>query len=196
MKLSKISKKLFSLFSKYFIIIIVVLIIIVLGAGYIFVIKDTVQQIKEVGGVDYKIKEDEKIRKEGIRTKLEKLEEDYKTVSQRQIDELDEVLTSHVAIPDLVIKLKKFVEDNGLVLNSIDVIGGTSSGISNVDETQMIVKQLTLSISIQGIDSYSKFKSFLDSMETSMPLLKMNSLVYNPASSSYTLNLITYYLGI
>lgn len=183
-----------ALFNKYFVIIVVVIVLIVLGIGYIAFIKDKVSQIQKVGKVDYQLKEDERDRKEVIIEKLERLEKEYRKISISQIKELEDIIPTQVDIPELIIKLKQFVADNDLILTSID-IGGAAAAETAKESSSATIKSLNISLAISGIDSYNKFKSFLDSLEKNMPLLKMNSLTYNPKTDSYSLNLITYYLG-
>jgi len=194
MKVFTIGRKMLALFNKYFVIIIIVIVLIVLGIGYMAFIKDKVSQIQKVGNVDYQLKEDERDRKEVIIEKLERLEEEYNKISTGQIKELDNVIPTQVDIPELIIKLKQFVVDNNLILTSID-IGGAAAAEATKESSSATIKQLNISLVISGIDSYNRFKSFLDSLEKNMPLLKMNSLTYSPKTDSYSFTLITYYLG-
>ena len=110
------------------------------------------------------------------------------------LKQLEYVLPHQSEIPYLVIEIKNFIKDNDLILKNIDV-GSLGAGPSTSEYTEIGagIKKLPISLSLSGIDSYYKLKTFLDNLSVNLPLLELNSLSYSPITDSYNLNLITYY---
>ena len=94
----------------------------------------------------------------------------------------------------MIIELDRFITENELVLNSLDI--GPLSGQNDTQEGAMIdnaVKELNISLSIAGIESYFELKNFLQIMSEQLPLIELSSINYSDELSSYSLNLTTYY---
>lgn len=193
MKIGPIIRKIKSWIAKQLVYISIALALIILAGGYFLFISKTVSEINRIGTADIKVKQQELASRQSSIRKFQALEKQYQALNSDQMERLASMLPSGQDIPYLVIKLKKFVEDNNLILNSIDV-GPLGSGSANNTATSGAgVKKLTISLSINGIDSYNSLKSFLDQLSTNQPLLELTSLSYSPEAESYSLNLSSYY---
>jgi Tfp pilus assembly protein PilO len=183
------------LISKYYVVIVVLLVLFTLAAGYFFIIKDRVVKIQEVELVDLQSAIDALSGREDTLFELKQLHEKYSRITEDQILQLSYVLPQQSEIPYLVIEIKNFIKENDLLLNSIDVGSLKSSPISAeaTASDNFSVKELKISLSINGVDSYFKLKDFLDNLSTNLPLLELTSLVYSPGIDAYSLNLTTYY---
>lgn len=195
MNLSFLKRKLIFLIGKYYVVIVILLVLFTLTLGYFFIIKDRVVEIQEVGLVDLQSSIDALSGREDTLFKLEQLYEKYSRITEDQTLQLSYVLPQQSEIPYLVIEIKNFIKENGLLLNSIDVGSLKSSRISaeSTESDNSYVKELKISLNINGVDSYFKLKDFLDNLSTNLPLLELTSLVYSPGTDVYSLNLTTYY---
>lgn len=195
MNLSFLKRKLIFMISKYYVAIVILLVLFTLATGYFFIVKDRVAEIQEVGLVDLQSALDTLSGKEKILFELEQLHEKYSRITEDQIQQLSRILPQQSEIPYLVIEIKNFIKENDLFLNSIDVESLKLSSVSAESMTtdNFSVKELKISLSINGVDSYFKLKDFLDNLSANLPLLELTSLVYSPGTDAYSLNLTTYY---
>lgn len=184
-----------SIFVKYFLVILIVLPLIILGGGYYIFVQDKVTEIQKVSRVDLQSRLNKKDAIDKTLEKLEKLNDDFKKLNDDQLQKLESTLPTKSEIPFLVIEIQNFIKDNKLILDSIDVgplstkeESGTVNGL--VKDT---FKELNITLSVSGVDSYSKLKSFLDSLSAQLPIIELTSLNYIPGNTSYSLNLTTYY---
>ena len=195
MNLSFLKRKLIFLISKYYVAIVILLVLFTLAAGYFFIIKDQVAEIQEVELVDLQSAMDALSGKKDTLFELEQLYEKYSRITKYQVLQLIHILPLQSEISYLVIEIQDFIKENYLLLNSIDVGSLKSSGISaeSITTDNLSVKELKISLSINGVDSYFKLKDFLDNLSANLPLLELTSLVYSPGTDAYSLNLTTYY---
>ncbi|MDP2685376.1 MAG: type 4a pilus biogenesis protein PilO [bacterium] len=188
------SRKLILLFNKYYYVILVVLVLAILGGGYYFFIQERIAEIQKVGTVDLDSKLNTKATAQRNLDKLLELNENYSKISQSELKKLSGVLPKKSEIPFLIIELDRFIAENDLELNSLDI--GPLSGENDSQENVVIdnaVKELKISLSIAGIESYFELKNFLQIMSEQLPLIELSSLNYNEATTAYNLNLTTYY---
>lgn len=187
-----ISKKFITIFNKYYYIFLIVIVLVVLGAGYYFFIQEKVAEIQQVGTVDLDGKLNTKNIIQKNLDKLEELNEKKSQISQTSLDKLSKVLPKKSEIPFLMIELENFIEDNGLVLNSLD-IGPLTGDDADNPVASNTVNELKITLSFSGIESYLQLKNFLQIMSEQLPLIELSSLNYNDTISGYSLNLTTYY---
>ncbi|XOU94468.1 MAG: type 4a pilus biogenesis protein PilO [Candidatus Kerfeldbacteria bacterium] len=184
-----------TIFVKYFIIILIVLSLIILGGGYYLFIQDKMTEIQKVGLVDLQSRLNKKDATDRTLVMLEMLNDDYNKLNEDQLQKLGSILPKKSEIPFLVIEIQNFIKDNELILGSIDV--GPLSTLEEVSTinglSQNTFEELNITLSISGIDSYSKLKDFLDSLSEQLPIIELTSLNYVPGNETYSLNLTTYY---
>lgn len=194
MKLSSIKKSLIALFTNYFIVISVLCVALVIGLGYQLIIKSTVDDIRSIGVVDLKDREQQKANLEDTLRRLQRLENRYNELTYEDIKQLEYLLPDEREIPHIIIELKDFIAANGLKLNSIDVGMFRANIGDEADKVRAInIKSLNVTVSIDGLETYTQIKDFLDKLGTLMPPFELNSFSYSPGTSGYSLNLTTYY---
>lgn len=195
--LSDIKKKIFHFFNKYYILITVILIIIIFTFSYLYFFKDEISEIRKVGVVDYQKKLDELEVKKRNLSELKSVFEKYEKLRKEEIEKLDMILPSDKDIPSLYIQLDAFAKDVGLNLSSIEI---AEKGVTTLKANQpgstatsLGLKSVSISIAIKGIDSYSKLKLFLNSIEKNIRLFDISSITYSPSVDAYKISLTTYY---
>lgn len=179
-------------FTKYYIAVVAVCVIAVIGGGYLLFIKDTMNDINEIGVADLESREEQLVERTETLLRLQSLNERFAKITQEDLRQLDKVLPHQSEIPYLVIELKEFIKNNGLDVLSLD-IGPMSTSMAAVDTVNTPVKSLSIVVVIDGLDSYEGIKTFLNAMSNNLPLVELNSFTYSPAVSGYSLNLTTYY---
>jgi len=192
MKASVLKRKIMIAFTKYYIAIVAFCVIVVIGGGYLLFMKDTMNDINEIGVADLQSREDQLVERTETLLRLQNLNERFAKITKEDLRQLDNVLPHQSEIPYLVIELKEFIKNNGLDVLSLD-IGPLSTGSAVVDTANTPVKSLSIVVVIDGLDSYEGIKTFLNAMSNNLPLVELNSFTYTPAVSAYTLNLTTYY---
>ncbi len=193
MKFKASAEKLIQLFDKLFIYFLIAIILIILGIGYMVFIQEKVAEIQKVGTVDLDSKINVQNSAQRNLNLLQDLSEKYNKVSQEELLKLAKVLPRESELPFLSIELDKFVTENGLILNSIDIGAFSGSSVSLAYSDTAPIKELNISLSIEGIESYLQLKSFLQAMSEELPLIELSSLTYNDELTTYNLNLTTYY---
>lgn len=203
--LNTIIKRITRFINIYFIYVSVAVVVIIFLAGYLFLIQAKIAKIKDLGGVNYEQKLQERDLKKSNLKKLEQAKKDFEQIDVKEIEKFSSILPHQNDIPALLVKMDNFAKDLGLSLTSIDiteksaaVLPATPTEGSNktgqVFAATGTIKQVGITISVKGLYSYQDFKNFLDSVEKNMPLMDINSIAYVPNSDSYSVNLTTYYL--
>ncbi len=196
MRFDSLVRKVKLIFTKYYAVVLVIFVLIILLVGYLLFIKNTVSAIKNIGLVDIKNKQAELFASKETLLRLQALKNRYDEITADELDQLAAFLPGQEDIPYLVLKIKKFIEDMGLKLDSLDVGPLTTDMIqkkSDQASSEKSLNKLTISLSIRGLDSYAGLKTFLEELSGNQPLLELTSISYSPDKDSYSLNLSTYY---
>ncbi|MFA5135064.1 MAG: hypothetical protein WC505_04770 [Patescibacteria group bacterium] len=194
MKFAIVKRDLIRIFTKYFVLISVITTLLIIGAGYQLFIKGTVADIRSIGVIDLKEREQQKLNLIDTLERLKRLETRYNELTYEEIKQLEYLLPDEREIPYIVIELKDFIAANGLVLKSIDVGVFKAAVGEEEEETKAVsLKSLNVTVTIEGLDTYAQIKDFLDKLGTLMPPFELNSFSYAPDRTSYSLNLTTYY---
>lgn len=189
----KYSKKILSIFNKYFYVILGVIVLIVLASGYYLFIQNKVAEIQQVGTVDLESKQNTQAIISSNLTKLIELNDLHSQIQAGSLDKLSKILPSQSDLPFLMIELEEFVDNNELSLTTLDIGPLTGNGSEDDAAVTGAVKELNITLGISGIESYFQLKNFLQVMSEQLPLMELSSLNYNDESESYNLNLTTYY---
>ncbi len=194
MELNSLKKKFAFYFNKYYIGAIILVVLIILAGGYFLFINKIVTEIQDIGVADLHSREQVLKSYQNTLKQLEALQEQYARITKNEKDQLNSILPTEAEIPELIIEIKEFIKKNELALLSISTGSlGSLRKSEQAASTSADFRELNLSITVSGINSYFKLKSFLDNISVSLPLLELHSLSYDPGAESYTLNLTTYY---
>ncbi len=177
--------------SQYYPLLIIGIIIVVCGLGYLIFVRGIVSDIQQTGDADLQAQFRVYDERQATLDDLEDLSGRYQKLTTAQLNQLASVLPTASDIPQVMIEVKNFIEQNKLDLVSLD--SGPLTAIDPDTTTAATAKELNISLTIDGIASYYQFKSFLDDISTQLPLMELNSITYTPDTTSYTLNLTLHY---
>jgi len=188
------SRKIIFFFNKYYLVILIVVVLAILGTGYLLFIQNKIAEIQKVGTLDLESKLNSKTIVQSNLDKLIELDENYSKITQDELYKLSKVLPKKSEIPFLLVELDRFITENGLTLVTLDI--GPLSGEDDIAKDTVLgttVKELNISLSVDGIESYFELKTFLQLMSEQLPLIELSSLNYVNELSAFSLNLTTYY---
>ncbi len=167
------------------------LVLVIFLASYGLLIQRQYAHIREIGDTSFDQKLEELILKQQNLETLRQAKQQFESIDATALQSLKDVLPRQNDIPGLFVQMKDLAESLNLKLTSVDVSEkGPITALSTENGT---VNQVTITISVEGIQSYEAMKEFFDRIETNMRLLDISAVGYKPGSNSYTVNLSTYY---
>ena len=116
----------------------------------------------------------------------------YQQISQADIVRLEKTLPLKKDVASLFVQFQALAEKHQFRLLSVnidDAIDRTAATTAAAG-----VQQLNVSLNLAG-GSYVNLKEFLASIESNLRLFDINAVYFSPDSSSYSMNLFTYYLN-
>lgn len=199
---------------RYFRLALIGIIIILLSFSLYFLIMPKISEIREQGGLDYESKLAVWEAKKNELVQLKELEEKISQVTTVEIQKLERILPATKELPDIFRQMENLARDSGLKVTQISITEGVKTSISETETSEETIKSkkqntttakkeegslgaLTISLSVEGDNTYPALKAFLDNIEDNMRIIDINSLSYAPTGGeqkSYAVNLMTYYL--
>ncbi len=202
--------------------IILALTIIIIGA-FIFLIPKY-QGIRNQGLLDFGNKQENLTNRQLYFERLQKMVDEFNGISETEVNNLRKLLPDSQEVPELFVMLDQLGKDMGMDVVRIAVTTGsvitddqseTDASTSTEEKKTSILDNLTgntatanesyaqasrigtinIVVGIEASDfSYAKFKNMLNTIEENMRILDLNTISYSSDSSSFVLNMTTYYL--
>lgn len=188
-----------------FILLIILEASVVLGLGWLLLLNREVQSIQASGALGY---QDAVLRLEQAEQRLAELkqmEQAYEDLSQERLAQVDPVLPIGLNPPAVISNIESFASSTGLEILSIDVVQPETVdelappvteevGAPVFSDPNIQTATITLNVdSEQG--SYNELKRFLDTLESFVPVYDLRTISYVPDTTSFALQLQTYYLA-
>ncbi|MFH1235854.1 MAG: hypothetical protein V1685_02860 [Parcubacteria group bacterium] len=168
-------------------------VVIILGLGYVIVISPVIKEIQIIGRESRDFREQELTQLRTHLTDLSQKRASFESINTERLSLLSRALPSSKDVPQLMIEIPKFFESQGFQVASMNF---TESAVDfGDDKPREALKQLNVTVEINGVSSYSFFKLMLSTIEDSLRFFDLRSITYAPFSTRYSLTLITYYLG-
>lgn len=163
--------------------------------------------IRDSGLVDLQTANTELTKREQQLIQIERMERAFAEIQTEQLNQLSALLPSGVDEIVLMESMQRFAEASQAMILSIDVsLAGSASTVVSTEaqgagstESNVLVNHPQVGIAyivlnLQPTDtSYTGFKTFLSTLETFTPVLNLKQISYTPATTSYALQLETYY---
>ncbi|MEA2088507.1 MAG: hypothetical protein U9O55_01530 [Patescibacteria group bacterium] len=195
---SNVRDKLLKNFIKYFNYFLLLLIVIFFLSCYFILLKPKQDKISEIENVE--IFQGTKIYDENTEyfKKVKSFVKKYDSISDEDKKRIDLMLPDKLDYPQLFAQLESLIESNGFKLNRITLSrlsGQSNQADKDRKEVFDFIKKVNISITIDGVDSFSDYKRMLDMFYSNLLLMDITSINYSDSmSGSYSVDIITYFL--
>lgn len=167
--------------------------VLILGLGYFLLLGPKYRELKNGGQFDLKGKQAELVGLKQQLANLKALRQSLADLEKQDLSVLKFILPAKRDLPGLLVQLEKIASENNFILLSVGI---TPVTVAAGDDFGL--KKLNLSLSLAG-GGYADLLRLLDVFEYNLRLLDVASINFTPNQtssglSSYTINLITYYL--
>ena len=192
MALSPFKRKLFlnQLLINHFKLTIFLVVVIILVLSSYFILLPKYQRIAIGGEYDLKTIENNKQSLEQYLADLKKLDKTYRQITSSQKEKLYKILPKEKEIAELFIQLAAIAEKNNFILLNINVNEQNTKKTKST--TSDNIRKLDINMNLVGGD-YSALKKFLHDVESSLRLLDIKTISFNPDSNYYLINLVAYF---
>ncbi|PIS42025.1 MAG: hypothetical protein COT24_05715 [Candidatus Kerfeldbacteria bacterium CG08_land_8_20_14_0_20_40_16] len=203
--------KILVLLAKYFRFILNGVIILLLFISFYFILWPKYSEINDEGSLDYESKVELLESRNQELAQLQDLEVKFNQITSAEIVKLEKILPSGKDFSDIFVQMENLAKESGLKLSRVSITEGglvevatdtgknsTTSKSKTSSNTGKEIGAVNISLSVEGDNTYPALKIFLDNIEDNMRIVDIDSLSYTPPtgeSSSYTVNLKTYYLA-
>lgn len=197
--------------TKYFRWFVLLEIAFILLIAWFALLQNAYITIREQGLVGYaQIQTDIETKQQRLKS-LERMSTALQAVNTERLRQIDALLPVGLQPTRVIADMHAFADSAHVTIASIDVVQNAASAQtastsvavaagdenivvpSSIDQSGVSTATITMSVETQG-GEYETLKTFLDSLESFVPLLDLNSLNYSPATTSYALQLTTYYI--
>lgn len=187
--------------SQRFLLYATLTVLIVLTAGFVAVIKPKIADIRTLGIARL---EQTRAQRDGVAESLRftrSIVESYRVINAQDIEKVRSVLPTSADLPAMFIQVEAIALSAGLRLSNVSFTlatpGRSGASSETAKETSPGFQQLQVTFTVAGGRGYASLKNFLSTMESSVRLLDVQSLSYNPVKAgeeeTYTINAISYY---
>lgn len=182
-----------------------------LTMGWFFFLQPQYQKIQGAGVVDLNTANTELAKRQTQLQELETMQKAYESLNSEQLRQLTAVLPSNVDEISLLSSIQTFAAAAHATILSIDVVlAGNAAQVAQqaqqqadstttstktqplVSDSHINVAHITLNIR-PGDSTYQGFKQFLATLDSFTPVLNLQQITYSPTTTSYALQLETYY---
>lgn len=154
--------------------------------GYLLLFSPELKKIKQAN-VSQSL-ESERVAKENYVASLEKVAAQYAELDQEKIANLTRMIPEEREIPALLAMLEASAGNSDISLISINFSEAELDGV--VADVKGL-KALNVNLGLANA-SYTRFKLFLESLETNLRLFDIRSLSMDPAAATYAVSIRTY----
>lgn len=169
--------------------------------GWLFVLQGQYQQLSENGLLTFQQTAEDLAARQSYLNELRKSEQSYNSLNVERLRLMEGTLPVGLEKNQLIADMQAFADSADMTIYGIDVtLGGNAvasedGATQNQQFTNRNIKTAVISLNIAGkTNSYEELKSFLDSLESFIPILDLRSINYTSDTSSFALQLYTYYL--
>ncbi len=184
---------------RHLLILGIVVAVLILGLGLLFITWPRLQEVQKLGGLNYNQKVDALHAEQQYLGDLHTLQTEVRNISPDDIRRLSAIVPHSKDIPGIFRQMQGFASEVHMQLLSVAVSDGSGAAPAGATGATSL-HTLSISVILGGVTlDYSGLKDFLATTARQAPLLDLLSVSYSPAtstaSSSYSFNFRSYYLG-
>jgi len=198
----------------YFNYVIIAQILLILAAGYWFVLRPQISEMR----VNKDSFNKENVAKQAELSSLKQniaelriLLESYNSLTEEEKEKINTLVLDRLELDGIFAEINKVLEVNGLIFGGIELqetakddtsiirSRGNATSVSSIDDKQNQklpkgVSAASLTVGAKGV-SYSALKSLLSSLENNLRLFDVQSINYDSDKQEVELIVKTYYLS-
>lgn len=208
--LASIREALNAFFTRYYYLCVLSICVFVALLGWLFLLKGEYANIQESGLVDLQTATAALEKRQAYVHDLEQMSAAYDELNREQLRQLSAVLPEDVDEISLMNVMYGFAAEAHVSILSIDVvltgnaakIAASQTAQTNLDAAaasaplvsnkEVNIANVTMNVSPEN-NSYANFKAFLETLDRFVPVLNLRQMTYSPDTTSYALQLETYY---
>lgn len=205
---ASIRESIASFFTKYFYVCVILICVLVAALGWFLLLRGEYTKIQRSGLVDLQTASAALEKRQNYLHDLQSMSAEYNTLNAEQLRQLSAVLPDNVDEISLMNTMYNFAASAHVTILSIDVVlAGNSATIAAAQKVQAAtasaavplvsnkdveIANVVMNVSPQE-NSYANFKAFLTALDRFAPVLNLRQMTYSPDTTSYALQLETYY---
>ncbi|PIW36984.1 MAG: hypothetical protein COW24_02525 [Candidatus Kerfeldbacteria bacterium CG15_BIG_FIL_POST_REV_8_21_14_020_45_12] len=183
-------------------------IVLVFMLGWFLLLDGEYKTIRESGVLGYESAVENLQSRQERLFSLQDLEKEHKDLEGERLAQINEVLPVGFESTSALNTIQSLAESANLNILSVDISNQTAvteepsgsadqTGVQVKSEiTSPLVKAAVVTLNVESKDesNYDDLKYFLDVLQSYVPLFNMQTLNYSPDTTSFALQLVTYYL--
>ncbi|MFC1597916.1 hypothetical protein ACFL2M_00070 [Patescibacteria group bacterium] len=191
--------------SKYFVWLVVGVGVVIFSAGWFFLLQGAYFSLQETGFTTYDEAAQNLEDRQNYLLNLTLMESEFVELDEERLQQTKHLLPVGLEPTEVISNIQAFTGATGLTVLSIDVVKpevevvqqraveGERTGPEPFENKRIRTATVTMNVE-NTAGSYAELKRFLDALETFVPVMDLRNLSYTPDTSSFALQLQTYYL--
>jgi len=176
------------------VILVILIIIIVFVAGWFLLLQRSYNAISQAGSLNVEKKQIELESNKQELLSLEKLEEQFNSISSAERQYLLSVLPELGDLSNIYQQIEELSGSLNIDLQGININPQTSSK-EDSNKNLKSLQQVMVNVSFKGVDSYPEVINFLQGVEKNIRVLDLATFSYSNSQDSYALSFKTYYIN-
>lgn len=198
--------ELYGFVDKNFTYLVVMVVVIIVFLFTYFLIVPTWKEIRDVNVLELQQKQDRLTQLQQLSSELKTMRDKYAKVDYNDIQRIETILPKGFDKQRMYLQLEQFGAQSGFTVTSISIEerlanSGTASSRRTAqtgatsDSSVGGVEEVSIAMTISGVDSYDAFKKFLTLIESYAPMMTLSTIDYPVSQSGFSFTLTTYYLS-
>ncbi len=203
----KLTERINIFIGRYFIWCAGAVILSVFALGWLLLLGREYRSISDSGVLGYEQSVERLQERQEYLFDLQSMEEELKSINQERLVQLNEVLPVGFEPTEAMNNIQALAEASNLSILSMEISTPNSEAVEQaeaattgasvqkrVSSDRVKTAVVTLNVESQDANDYQDLKRFLDVLQSYVPLFNMQTLNYSPDTTSFALQLVTYYL--
>lgn len=171
--------------------------LVILLIGWFFFVSPTIEKTQSSSDVDLLAAQEQRASLEKQRNHLREVETIFSGLTNAEERRLSAVVSSSFDDTQMYRDLDAFADTTGVQFTQL-TISSPDDLSEEVDSAAALasgnVHTVDIQATVAGLSSYPNLVNFLDLMESHLPLMSLDSLLYNPESESFSVRFTAYTL--
>lgn len=176
-------------------------IVLIMVLGWFVLLQREYNTLRNSGIIGYQATIERLQERQTYLQSLREMERSYNELNQEQLRQMEQILPVGFDATTAMARVEEFARQAGLELLSVDVSSGgevTAEGEEAAStaapaNSNLRVAQISLNLTAED-GSYEELKRFLDTIDSFVPVMNLAAISYAPATTSYAIQLETYYI--